>query len=206
MDQELDGHYSQAPVKLDLTPPRYQSRRLRSSRPAPACRPARLGAAALRLRAPTSREKRVTRETPAGESSKPLQEPLCGHGDPRDPSPWNRMAFSGKGSQWARNSHHYVQSLPRESPVSLLRALADPRAASRGGPRPHALPESQSAHSPWQKPASLLWLSITLSLPAGRTDLYFSTKKNPLPWLPPDFPFPLIRPQPKEGRSSSLIL
>lgn len=169
--------------------PRHQSRPLRSSRPALASPPACVWAAALRLRAPTSRETRVTQGTPAGVSSKPLRDPLCGHGDPRDPSPWNRMAFSGKGSQWARNSHHYVQSLPRESSVSLLRALADPRAASRGGPRPHALPESQSAHSPWQKQASLLWLSITLSLPAGRTDLYFSTKK-PLALDSPRFPLP----------------
>lgn len=143
--------------------------RLQARTCAPAC--ARAWAAALPPRAPTSREKRVTQGTPAGVSSKPLQDPLYRHEDPRDPSPWNRMAFSGKGSQWARNSHHYVQGLPRESAACLLGAAADPRAASRGPPRPHALPDPQSAPSPWWKQASLLWLSITLSLPAGRTDL-----------------------------------
>lgn len=173
------------------------AKKLKASTCEPAC--ARVGCCST-APSPTSREKRVTQGTPAGVSSKPLRDPLCGHGDPRDPSPWNRMAFSGKGSQWARNSHHYVQSLPRESSVSLLGALADPRAASRGGPRPHALPESQSAHSPWQKQASLLWLSITLSLTCRANRSVFFHQKTSCSGFPQISPSSSYDLSPKKGK------
>lgn len=161
--------------------------------PAPARPPAPRVGCCPSAPAPTSREKRVTQGTPAGVSSKPLQDPLYRHEHPRDPSPWNRMAFSGKGSQWARNSHHYVRSLPRESAACLLGAAADPRAASRRPPRPHALPDPSQLLAPGgnrHRSSGFQLLSVYLQ---GEQICSFPPK-NLLPWIPPGFPFPLIRP------------
>lgn len=151
-------------------------------------------------------EKRtVTERRPRRVAFKPPQEPLCGHGDPRDSAPWSRMAFSGKGAQWARNRPRYVPGpLAGKFGGSATSLAGQPACGVAGRTAPTHAPRTAANSRPGGNRRGSPGFQLLSAYLQGERICIFPPKTL-LSWIPPDSPFPIID-LTQEGRYRGLIL
>lgn len=113
------------------------------------------------------------------------------HGDPSDSGTWSRMASSGKGAQYKRNSHRYVPGpLPGKSGGSATSSAGQPACSVAGRTAPTRAPRTAaSSLSPVETGGAPLAFNYS-QLICRANGLVFFHQKTSCPGFPQIPPFP----------------